>query len=204
MNFVLSMSFDPTTDMTCGVLLTCSDKQTAFIGEELKQLHPLAGYPLLLPILLIAHQRRLLQQEEKYLWRKILIVEVMSGQTGVPVVLRQPVAASPGGDYDSIIKGAMKVIQLAAARTTYTEVLLLGADAIQETSRHILSRIPRAQLDYMEAAESATTEYLGLTTHRCKVLLSDYQYIYKRGQAQMTAVSIARSPAFSHSGPHPE
>ena len=191
MNFTLSMSFDPTSNVTCGILLTCSDKQTAFVGEELRRLHSLSGYPLLLPILLLAHQRRVLQQEGKYIWRKLLLVETMSGQTGVPVIYGQGATAATDINYDKMIKGAMQVIQLAASWTTYSEVLLLAADSIQETDRYILSRVPQAQLSYMEAAESAMIEYLDLTVHRSKVLHSDFQYIYKRGQAQMTAVSIA-------------
>lgn len=176
--------------MTCGVVLTRSNEQTAFISEELKGYSAIAGYPLLLPILFTAYQRRLLHREGERLWGRLLEVETASGQTGVPVVFANLYTLPAGIDFDGMIKGVLEVVQLGAAWVNYTEVLLSAIEAIEESIRHIHTTTPHARLDYVEAAESVMVEYLGFISHRCKVLLSELQYIYKRGQAQMTAVRI--------------
>ena len=197
MNMVLSMSHDPNTGLTCGVVLTWSDEQTAFISEELKRYDAMAGYPLLLPILFTAYQRRLLHQEGQRIWKKLLEVETASGQTGVPVIFDDPYALSASSSFDEMTKGVLQVVQLAAGWVNYTEVLLSAIEAIQESIRHINTTTPHARLDYVEAAESVMVEYLGFISHRCKVMLLELQYIYKRGQAQMTAVSIAFASGFN-------
>ena len=196
MNMVMSLSYDPNSGLTCGVVLTWSDEQTAFISEELKGYYAVAGCPLLLPILFTAYQRRLLHQEGKRIWRRLLDVETASGQTGVPIVSAKfhPLPASH--DFDGMTKGALEVVQLAAAWVNYTEVLLSAIEAILESVRHINTTTPHARLDYVETAEAVLVEYLGFTSHRCKVMLAELQYIYKRGQAQMTAVSIALASCF--------
>lgn len=191
MNMVLSISHDPESGLTCGVVLTWSDEQTAFISEELKGYHAMAGYPLLLPILFTAYQRRLLHQEGKRIWVRLLEVETMSGQTGVPVMHASSLQALPASrNFDGMTKGVLEVVQLSAAWVNYTEVLLSVIEAIQESIRHIHTTTPHARLDYVETAESVMVEYLEFTSQRCKAMLSELQYYYKRGQAQMTAVSI--------------
>ena len=192
MNMVLSISHDPESGLTCGVVLTWSDEQTAFISEELKGYYAMAGYPLLLPILFTAYQRRLLHQEGQRIWGRLLETETMSGQTGVPVMHAELLHAPPASrDFDRMTKGVLEVVQLAAAWVNYTEVLLSTIEAIHESIRHINTTTPHARLDYVEPAESVMVEYLEFTCQRCKVMLAELQYIYKRGQAQMTAVSIA-------------
>ena len=199
MNMVLSISHDPISGLTCGVVLTRSDEQTSFVTEELKGYYAMAGYPLLLPILFTAYQRQLLHQEKKRIWDRLLEVETMSGQTGVPVKgakLRLALGASR--NFDEMIQGVLEVVQLATAWVNYTEVLLSVIEAIQESMRHINTTTPHARLDYVESAESIMVEYLEFISQRCKVLLSELQYYYRRGQAQMTAVSIAFASIFDH------
>lgn len=190
MNMALSMSHDPNVGLTSGVVLTWSKQQTAFICKELKKYHTMAGYPLLLPILFTAYQRRLLHQQKKRIWARLLEVETASGQTGVPVVFPEVFARSSSQDFGRMTQGVLEVVQLAAAWVTYTEVLFSTIEAIQESIRHISSTAPHARLDYVKAAEYVMVEYLGFISHRCKVMLSDLEYIYKRGQAQMTAVGV--------------
>lgn len=200
MNMVLSISHDPNSGLTCGVVLTWSDEQTAFISEELKGYYAMAGYPLLLPILFTAYQRRLLHEEGKRIWERLLEVETMSGQTGVPVMHAKLLHALPTSrNFDRMTKGVLEVVQLAAAWVNYTEVLLSAIEAIQESMRHINTTTPHARLDYVEKAESVMVEYLEFISQRCKVMLSELQYYYKRGQAQMTALYnyIAKSDAQS-------
>ena len=191
MNMVLSISYDPNAGLTCGVVLTWSDEQTAFVTEELKGYYKLAGYPLLLPILFTDYQRGLLQQEGERIWERLLEVETASGQTGAPVMFADHYPLSASSDFDGMIKGALEVVQLAGAWVTYTELLLSATETIRESIRYINATTTHGRLDYVEEAESIVVEYLGYISHRCNAMLSQLQYIYKRGQAQMTAVSAA-------------
>ena len=197
MNMVLSIAHDPNAGLTCGVVLTWSDEQTAFITDELKGYHGMAGYPLLLPILFTDYQRGLLRHEGEQVWERLLEVETASGQTGVPVIFADHYPLSASSDFDRMIKGVLQVVQLAAGWVAYTEILLSATETIQDSIRHINATTPHGRLEYVEAAESIMVEYLGYISHRCKAMLSELQYIYKRGQAQMTAVSAAFANMFS-------
>ena len=197
MNMALAISHDPNTGLTCGVVLTWSDVQTIFVTEELKGYYRLAGYPLLLPILFTDYQRGLLHQESQRIWNKLLEVETASGQTGAPVMSNENYALSASSDFDPMIKGALQVVQLAASWVSYTEMLLSATETIRESIRHINATTPHERLDIVEEAESIMVEYLGYISHRNNAMLSRLQYIYKRGQAQMTAVSAAFATVFN-------
>ena len=186
---VLSISHDPSTGVTSGILLTRSDQQTAFITKELERYKTVAGYPLLLPLLLSDYQRHLLNQESKRLWSKLLEVETQSGQTGAPAIF-MVAGLRNRDDFDGMIKGALQVVQLSAAWVNYTEVLLLVIEDIQKSIGSIHDSTPQSRSDDIEATESVMVEYTRFVHHRCKIMQSELQYIYKRGQAQMTAVSI--------------
>ncbi len=197
MNMALSISHDPNAGLTCGVVLTWSDEQTAFITEELKGYCGLAGYSLLLPILSTDYQRGLLHQESERIWDRLLEVETASGQTGAPAIFADHYPLSASSDFDGMIKGALQVVQLAASWVACTEILLSTTETIQESIRHIYATTPDGRLDYVKEAESVMVEYLGCISHRCNAMLSRLQYIYKRGQAQMTAVSTAFATVFN-------
>ena len=197
MNMVLAISHDPNASLTCGVVLTGSDEQTAFVTEELKGYYGLAGYPLLLPILFTDYQRGLLYQEGEYLWERLLEVETASGQTGAPVMFADDYPRSASSDFDTMIKGALEVVQLTAYWVAKTEMLLSVTETIRESIRHINATTPQERLDTVEQAESVMVEYLGYISHGNNAMLSELQFIYKRGQAQMTAVSAAFATLFN-------
>ncbi|KAK0509623.1 hypothetical protein JMJ35_008017 [Cladonia borealis] len=188
MNMVLAISYDPNAGLTCGVVLTWSDEQTAFVTEELKGYCRLAGYPLLLPILFTDYQRGLLHQEGEHIWEILLEVETASGQTGAPVISADNYPLSASSDFDTMIKGALQVVQLAAGWVAYTEMLLSATETIRESIRHIKATTPQERLDTVEEAQSIMVEYLGYISLGNNAMLSQLQYIYKRGQAQMTAI----------------
>ena len=198
MNMVLSISHDPNTGLTCGVVLTWSDEQTTFVTEELKSYCGLAGYPLLLPILFTDYQRGLLREEGERIWERLLEVETASGQTGVSVMFADNNTLSASSDFDGMIKGALEVVQLAGAWVAYTEILISATETIQESIRQINATTPHGRLDYVEEAELVMVEYLGHISHRCHAMLLQLQYIYNRGQAQMTAVSATSATLFYH------
>lgn len=196
MNMALAISHDPNAGLTCGVVLTWSDEQTAFITEELIGYYGLAGYPLLLPILFTDYQRRLLLEEGEHIWERLLEVETASGQTGVPVIFDDNYPLSASSDFDTMIKGALQVVQLAAGWVAYTEMLISATETIGESIRHINATTPQERLDTVEESESVILEYVGYISHGNNAMLSQLQYIYKRGQAQMTAVSAAFATVF--------
>jgi len=86
MDIALTMSYDITTGIMCGILLGCCSEQQTFIRQQLQSLREMARHPLLLPILLIGQQQLLLSTETEALWMDLLRVENASGQTGVVVV----------------------------------------------------------------------------------------------------------------------
>ena len=194
---VLAISHDPNASLTCGVVLTWSDEQTAFVTEELKGYHGLAWYPLLLPILFTDYQRGRLRRETENEWLRLCEVETTSGQTGAPVVFAGDYPRSANGDFDTMIKGALEVVQLTVYWVAETEILLSETETIRESIRHINATTPHKRLDIVEEAESIMVEYLGYISHRNNAMLSRLQYIYKRAQAQMTAVSAAFATVFS-------
>jgi hypothetical protein len=87
MDIALSMSFDMATGMTCGMLLGCDARQQTFVRQQLAtSLRRMAAHPLLLVVLLTGQQQVLLSWEGEQLWRNLLRVEQVSGQTGVLLV----------------------------------------------------------------------------------------------------------------------
>ena len=190
MDMAMSISHDPDSNLTCGLLLTRSDEQTAFVTKELERYKAIATYPLLLPLLFSDYQRQLLNEEGERLWFELLKMETQTGQTGVPVMFMDVDLQRTNNDFDEMIKGVLHIVQLAAGWITYTESLLLVIEAIQVSLEYIHNTTPHSRQDHIEATESVLVEYLGFVHQRCKIMLSELQYIYKRGQAQMTAVSF--------------
>ena len=110
MNMAMSISHDPNSGLTCGVVLTDSGEQIAFLTEELKGYYEMAVYPLLLPILFTEYQRQLLYQEAQRIWKRLLEVETASGQTGAPVMFAGNYPPPESSDFDEMIKGALQVV----------------------------------------------------------------------------------------------
>jgi hypothetical protein len=188
MNIALSISYDPSNCITCGLLLGCSDIQQAFIHEQVKTYALLASHPLLLQILFTAHQQQLLNRQENILWVSLLEVETASGQTGVPVIGRHLFPEEPQ-DFGDLTKSMLGVIQLASSWESCSKAPLLGIESIQECLTHVNNNTPEARNDTVEASAVVFTEWLTAVSHRSNVVLWDLQHINKRAQAQMTAVS---------------
>ena len=186
-NIALSMSYDPNTGLTCGLLHGYSNAQQAFVCEQVKIFSAIASHPLLLPVLFSAYLRQFLRIERDRLWDRLLRVETQSGQTGAPV-LGVTLRRHESDSYNNIILGAMEIIQLASAWESYTEALLLSIDSIQECIGHVKAIIPPERSKTIQITTDILTDRLAFIGHKSKVLLWDLQYINKRGQAQMTAV----------------
>ena len=183
----LSISYEPSTGLTCGLLLGCSAKQQTYVIQQLKSFAALACHPLLLPVLILEYHRSLITQLAEQLWRRLLALEVCSGQTGAPV-LGAGTIVDRDVDYDEITKKALEIIQLSAAFEGHGRTLLLGAESIKESFGHLFTLSNCQDLQYMEDTKNILIEKMGLTNHQTLVLVEQLQYIYKRGQAQMTAV----------------
>ena len=167
MNMALSISHDPNAGLTCGVVLTWSDEQTAFITEELKGYCGLTGYPLLLPILFTDYQQGLLHQESERIWDRLLKVETASGQTGAPAIFADHYPLSASSDFDRMIQGALQVVQLAASWVAYTEILLSTTESIQESIRHIKATKPHGRLyNYIAKRDAQSTLDISTTSRQ--------------------------------------
>jgi hypothetical protein len=188
-NFKLSLSHNPRNGQTCGLLLGCSNLQTSFIVNQIQTCQRFAWHPLLLPTLLTSNIHQVLDQQTEDLWERLIRAETNSGQTGAPAINILP----EENDFDRIIKDVLGVIQLAAAWESKTNALLLGIESIKDGFGHVNSRTPSSRLKSVDAVEDMLTEYLDMVAHKSKLMLWDLQYVNKRGQAQMTAVSALTS-----------
>jgi hypothetical protein len=193
LNPKLSLSHDPATGQTVGVLLGCSSDQITFIVRQIKTCIAYASHPLLLPCLFSTHHHDLLDRQRKYLWEQLLQVETVSGQTGAPVV--NLIRRKSSGDltrreFSDTIKGILGVVQLATGWESHTNALILGIEVIKDAFPQIIKATPDSRKASVDSATRTLLEYLQLVGHKSKVMLWDLQYISTRAQAQTNAVSI--------------
>jgi hypothetical protein len=111
-----------------------------------------------------------------------LDIETASQQTGVPVVGDYTSIINPG-DYTEMTKRTLGVIQLASAWQSTLKGIMLGMDEIKDSLKLLHTTLG-------EDLAEVFTSWLRLTLHQCNVLLGQLEYIDKRGQAQMEAVSV--------------
>ena len=189
MDIALSVSHEPTSGLTCALLLGCSNLQAKFLRKEVKTYAMLAGHPLLLPTLLTGYQQQLLTRETAKSWDGLLKVETLSGQTGVPVA-DSHLYENDDTSFDNITKGVLSVIQLTGTWESGTQALLLCIESVQESINYVSTVTPHQKEEFVTKIASILTERLIFLTHKSKVMLWDLLFINKRGQAQMTAVSI--------------
>jgi hypothetical protein len=202
MDIALSMTYDHTKAMTYALLLDCTELQQAFIYKQLTDLPMLAWHPLLLPVLFAEHQHTFLNEQDQYLWNRLLQVETMSDRTGTPQI--QPsTTTSPQGDgrahawipakspgRTDITNEVLGIIQIATYRETYCETLASMIDDIRSSMyavhNHNDSNV--AALESIRQAGRILDASILFTKRKSKVLLSDFRFIEERAQAQMNAV----------------
>ena len=74
-NIAISLSYDPSIGLTCGLLHGYSTAQQTFVGEQIKTFALLVSHPLLLPVLFSTNLRQLLRIERDRLWERLLQME---------------------------------------------------------------------------------------------------------------------------------
>ena len=188
LDLALAMSHEPESGSTCGLLLGCSDMQQTFMLQEIRDCNMFACHPLMLPVLITEYHRQILRKQAQRLWTRLLGIESSSGQTGAQIAQMIPFVVDKN-DYDALIKGALELIQFSASWENYTHALLLGAETIQKSIDHLSLMSHCQNKAYMSTMADILTERLTFISHRAKIMGWDLQYINKRGQAQMTAVS---------------
>lgn len=223
MDLALSLSYDITTGIICGVLLGCDMDQQTFIRQQLQSLRDMTRHPLLLPVLLAGQQQVLLHEETEVLWHDLLRVEAASGQTGVVVVSGDE--HTPGGLGRQKVRVAAKrertnnqittkqitnkvlgVVQLASSWESHIKALAQDIKALCESLKEV-KNVVTSNPDAMDKSSvvslnvpKITTisekleEALYLTLHKSNTVLWDLEYINKRASAQMTAVSSTAFP----------
>lgn len=184
-NIKLSISHEPKTGRTRGILLGCSAAQISFIVEQIKMSSLFAGHPLFLPCLLTSCQQEVLSDQTEKLWKQLGQVETISGQTGAPFMNNFKKAPATGSNQKSILG----VVQLAAAWESHTNALLLAAEVIKDELSRVKELSPDSRKSEVDGVTKMLAEYMALTIHKSKVMLWDLQYFNTRAQAQTSAVS---------------
>lgn len=221
-DIALSMSYDPGTGLTYGLLLGCSDAQQSFIRQEIDSLKRMARHPLLLPVLLLGQQQILLRELTEWVWLDLLDVEKASGRTGVvqdlPDGADRKDTTRPRIGYGAMTNKALGVVQLASAWESQTKALISDIETIQKETKHIDSMIFGClSKEANDTAAASTTnnnnttsaprrtgrgypqiarnlkESLVLVLYNSNTILSDLGFINKRAEAQMNAVSQAQT-----------
>jgi hypothetical protein len=77
----LSLSYCPSTDVTCALLLGHSEKQMAFVKDQIICFASLANHPALIPTLICTYRRYLLRELVDEQFHNLYAVEAESGQT---------------------------------------------------------------------------------------------------------------------------
>lgn len=191
-DFKLSISHNPKTGQTYGLLLGCAHLQMAFLVEELKKCSLFAWHPLLLPCLLTSHHQELLGNETQNLWSRLIGIETISGQTGAPAIGAPVIGALRAirneGDFLDMIKGILGVVQLTAAWQSHANGVILSIEVIKDGLFWIKDITPGSRKTAIDAVTQTLVEYLQLLSHMSKVMMGDLQYINSRGQAQTGAI----------------
>ncbi|KAL3485463.1 hypothetical protein BJX62DRAFT_242895 [Aspergillus germanicus] len=202
MDIALSITYDHKSAVTYALLLGCTESQQGFLHKQLTSIPMLARHPLLLPVLFAEYQHTFLNDRNLYLWNRLLEVETTSGRTGAPLIRAStkpheegPVpswsTAKTAGKTD-ITNEVLGIIQIATYRETYCETLAVMIDCIQSSLDALNNN--QAQTGSATALESireagrVLSASVQFTKRKSQVLLSDFRFIEKRAQAQMTAV----------------
>ncbi|KAL3445797.1 hypothetical protein BJX65DRAFT_309500 [Aspergillus insuetus] len=178
MDIALSITYDHKSAVTYALLLGCTESQQGFLHKQMTSLPMLARHPLLLPVLFAEYQHTFLNDRN-----------LGAADTGVfqPMPSRSTAKTARKTDITNEVLG---IIQIAAYRETYCETLAVMIDCIQISidalNKHQARSAP-AHESIREAGQilSASVQF---TKRKSQVLLSDFRFIEKRAQAQMTAV----------------
>jgi len=191
-DLALSLSHCPKTGATYALLLGRSERQAAFIKQQIQELATIAHHPAFLPTLVCTYHRTLLQRLSDHAMNELLSVETDSGQTWAPVY--DEFGLHPPGNCDdaNITKRALGVIQMATAWESYAKAMLSDVESIQEFVAHVNTLTPVRRRDVVRAEGEILDERLRFLGHKGKSVLWRLQYVKQRAQAQQNAVSILK------------
>jgi hypothetical protein len=189
-DLALSLSHCPKTGATYALLLGRSERQAAFIKQQIQELATIAHHPAFLPTLVCTYHRTLLQRLSDQAMNELFSVETDSGQTWAPVY--DEFGLHPQGNCDdaNITKRALGVIQMATAWESYAKAMLSDVESIQEFVAHVNTLTPMRRRDVVRAEGKILDERLRFLGHKGKSVLWRLQYVTQRAQAQQNAVSI--------------
>ena len=216
MDLALSLSYDTSTGITCGLLIGCDTDQQTFIWQQLQTLREQTRHPLLIPVFLLGQQQVLLHEETEALWIDLLRVENASGQTGVIVIPVDEQSQGGGQKIRAVSKDdkrsrpitnkqitnkVLGVVQLASTWESHIKALVQDIKAAKQS----LEKVKSATMNNSGSGAQGTTptatdrgivgfskmleESLDLVMHKANTVLWDLEYINKRASAQMNAVS---------------
>jgi hypothetical protein len=197
-DLALSLSHCPKTRVTYALLLGRSERQAAFIQQQIQQLAQIAHHPAFLPTLVCTYHRTLLQRLCDRANNDLFNVETDSGQTWAPVYDEFGLLPQGNCDDAEITKRALGVIQMATAWEAYVKAVLSDVESLQEFIEHVNTLTPTARKDVVRAEGEILDERLRFLGGKGKFVLWRFQYIMQRAQAQQNAVSMHK---FSYISP---
>lgn len=190
-NISLSLYYSPTKRLTRAYLHSCSEQHRLHVQSQLHAFSSFASHPLLLPLILVDMKLQLLDQMTDEQWRHMLAVETISGLTGAPRIGTNP---HPGNyltedQINVVTRDVLGIIQIAMAMETHCIALLLIIESVQKSVEHVNKTTAQAIRQNVEKVSSLILERLTSLDHKTRILLSRVQYVERRTQLQVTAVS---------------
>lgn len=186
----LSLSYCPSKGNTRALLFGCTRSQRAALREQLRAFSSLASHPLLIPVLLINMKQRLIADQERRLWARLVDVETKSGLTGAPAIGTKflPVSSLTDQNIDFVTRRALGIVQIATYARTHAQALLVIFQSIQESMNKVNAATPHPNKARIEKAGLILSERLTFLAQTTQVMLGDLEFIEKRAQVQITAV----------------
>ncbi|CEN60335.1 hypothetical protein ASPCAL02776 [Aspergillus calidoustus] len=200
MDIALAITYDHKSAVTYALLLGCTESQQGFLHKQLTSLPMLARHPLLLPVLFAEYQHTFLNDRNLYLWKGLLEVETTSGRTGAPLIRASANPHEEGQMGSSSTTKAFRktdvtnevlgIIQIATYWETHCETLDVMIDCIQSSLDALINHQAGSATapDSIPETGRILSASIQFTKRKSQVLLSDFRFIEKRAQAQMTAV----------------
>ena len=191
LNVCLSLSYCPSKGKTRALLHGCTHSQRDTIRRQLRAFSSLALHPLLIPVLFIAMKQRLIRDQEQRLWANLVNVETKSGLTGAPAIAARllPATSLIDQNIDFVTRRALGIVQLATYAASHAKALFVVIQSIQESVKQVNAATSHPNKDQIEEAGLILSERLMFLAQTTQVLLGDLEFVEKRAQVQITAVS---------------
>jgi hypothetical protein len=187
-DMALSLSYFPSTGVTCALLLGHSERQMAFIREQIICFGPIANHPALIPTLICTYRRFLLRKLVDEQYSDLYMVEDESQQSLLWYKNARGSIPRARFDPEETSKKALLIIQLITSWERYTKSLIFEIKSIQQ----FIDKLENSK-DYgiVRTPSKMLRERLDFLSHKATIMLNTTQSIKERALALLSAVGIA-------------